>query len=65
MIKEREKLRSNYCKNMEFKGEAPKKRQTFMEKVILEFWYEKQGLQPEDKTVVDYMPKLSDIGQKP
>ena len=65
MVKERIKLRDNYCKNMEFKGEAPKKRSTFMEKVILEFWYDKHGIKPEDSTIVDYLPKLEDIGKSP
>ena len=64
LVREREKLRLNYCKNMKFDGEAPIKNTSFIEKVVLEYWYEKNNVQP-PLEVIEFMPKLDDIGKTP
>lgn len=65
LLREREKVRSNYCKNMQFDGEVPKKNSTFLEKVLLEFWYEKNNVTPPSREITEYMPKLEDVGKAP
>ena len=65
MMREREKLRDNYAKNMTFKGDAPQKNSTFLEKVMLELWYEKNGVAPPDPNITNYIPSIHEIGMSP
>ena len=54
-IKDRQKLREGQCSKWQFGDEPPTKNFTFQEKVILEFWYDKKGVEP-PAAVRSYIP---------
>ena len=50
---------------MTFSGDPPTKDTTFMDKVLLEFWYEKNNKVPRDPSITNYMPLLDEVGKPP
>jgi len=64
LLREREKLREKFAKNMKFDEAMPSKNTTLMDKVLLELWYEKNG-HPVPMNVSNYIPSLDDIGKVP
>jgi hypothetical protein len=63
MHKERSKIRDTLSKKWEFASEPPSKRANFMEKVILELWYDKNEKEPTTPEIRNFIPKEEEVGK--